>query len=434
LTWHIVVETGSETGALPSPPTGDPKFTVALGESSHPAFVPNNVIATIGDVLGRRPPVAAVDLVHLAMAVYASDLRVNRKHSLDRWSRALVLHAPVADPQRWAGCAEKLARMLRFLTGDQWEFSFRGRAVSEGRDQAIDVALPQVVSLFSGGLDSLVGAVDLLAKGSRVALVAHHGAGITNSVQTNVLNSLTAAFKDQVTPLPFYVQPARFPTDDGERSMRGRSFLFLALGAAVAATLGGGHTLVVAENGLISVNVPLSLSRTGSSSTRTTHPYYLELFREFLAEIGLSVALSTPYRFQTKGEMLRSCSRVDVLRAAAPLTMSCSHPEAGRFRGHSPVVHCGYCVPCIIRRAALRAGELPEGEYSVDVIKAAPPANTLTGRDLRAFQMAIERMRDARKSRFLFDVLRTGPLPAADAAKYADVYRRGMGEVSALLA
>jgi hypothetical protein len=215
--------------------------------------------------------------------------------------------------------------------------------------------------------------------------------------------------------------------------MRSRSILFLSLGIAVAATLGGGTPLHVAENGLISLNVPLTPSRNGSSSTRTTHPHFLGLFREFLAALELNVPIETSYRFKTKGEMLRDCRDQELLRAAAAGSMSCSHPESGRFRYHSLSRHCGYCVPCIIRRASLHAAGLPQSQYSVDVLTHPPGADTDTGRDLRAFHMALERLRDAQPTRFLFDVMSTGPLPPSDAAQYADVYLRGMAEVRGLL-
>ena len=40
--------------------------------------------------------------------------------------------------------------------------------------------------------------------------------------------------------------------------------------------------IIVPENGYISLNIPLTYSRIGSSSTRTTHPYYFELLNQLL--------------------------------------------------------------------------------------------------------------------------------------------------------
>ncbi|MHC5720555.1 MAG: hypothetical protein ACYTX0_53180, partial [Nostoc sp.] len=121
----------------------------------------------------------------------------------------------------------------------------------------------------------------------------------------------------------------------------------------VANLFPGQKPLVVAENGLISLNVPLTHSRIGSLSTRTTHPHFLSLYQKILSSLGLVTSIELPYKFFTKGEMLANVKNKEVLESTANLSMSCSHPEAGRFRQGSPSHHCGYCVPCIIRRAAL---------------------------------------------------------------------------------
>ncbi|MEO2091183.1 MAG: hypothetical protein ABGY75_17105, partial [Gemmataceae bacterium] len=58
-------------------------------------------------------------------------------------------------------------------------------------------------------------------------------------------------------------------------------------------------------------------------------------------------------------------------------------------------------------------------------------AGTETGKDFRAFEMALARQRDGFRS--LLDVLGSGPLPPEDATAYADVYQRGMDEVRQFL-
>ena len=52
--------------------------------------------------------------------------------------------------------------------------------------------------------------------------------------------------------------------------------------------------LIVPENGFISINVPLTFARSGSSSTRTTHPYYFKLFQELLLNLGLNIEIFNP--------------------------------------------------------------------------------------------------------------------------------------------
>ena len=55
---------------------------------------------------------------------------------------------------------------------------------------------------------------------------------------------------------------------------------------------------------------------------------------------------------QTKGEMMRTCKDLDFLNAHYQDTLSCSHPDQGRWTGET-VGHCGECLPCTIRKAAI---------------------------------------------------------------------------------
>ena len=87
-----------------------------------------------------------------------------------------------------------------------------------------------------------------------------------------------------------------------------------------------GIILFVCENGFISVNPPLTNTRLGSLSTRTAHPVFLKLFQRLLDAADLRVHIENPYRFKTKGEMLKECSDQEFLKKNAHITTSC-----GRF-------------------------------------------------------------------------------------------------------
>ena len=39
--------------------------------------------------------------------------------------------------------------------------------------------------------------------------------------------------------------------------------------------------ILVPENGVISINVPLTVRRVGTLSTRTTHPYFIQEIQKF---------------------------------------------------------------------------------------------------------------------------------------------------------
>lgn len=404
MNWHVITRIGAADGFEPTIPASDPSVLAAIERPDDPWLVRNNVLSRIEDKTGAAPQPAAVDLLYLAMAVYAADLRIPRRLTLDRWSRDIIVHFPVQDISLWSAQVPHVENMLGFLTGDRWSLMLRDRPASRSEGKAPTLDYVQRVCLFSGGLDSLIGAADILADGQSVALVGHHGAGTTNSVQDRVLSAINGKYGAAAVPFMFYVQPPKRKIKDGEPSMRSRSFLFFSMGAAVSSALGG-KPLIVAENGLISLNVPLTSSRNGSLSTRTTHPHYMSMFMDLLCSLGLANDVDLPYRFCTKGEMIKNTREPSLLAETARLTMSCSHPEAGRFRGFSPNDHCGYCVPCIIRRAAMHAAGLVDASYNVDVRTKEPDYREEAGRDCRAFRMALERLHGMTLGRAMFKVL-----------------------------
>nr|VFK21105.1 MAG: Queuosine biosynthesis protein QueC [Candidatus Kentron sp. LPFa] len=120
----------------------------------------------------------------------------------------------------------------------------------------------------------------------------------------------------------------------------------------------GNHkTLLVPENGFISLNVPLTPLRVGSLSTRTTHPWFIQKIQGVFDACRFPVRIENPYQFKTKGEMFAECQNPELLRKLAAHSMSCSRST----RLHQ---HCGRCVPCLIRRAAfVRAGIHDETPY-----------------------------------------------------------------------
>jgi hypothetical protein len=240
------------------------------------------------------------------------------------------------------------------------------------------------------------------------------------------------SIREQASFFQSWLSLPKEPERASEITTRGRSILFLGLGIAVADGLKG-ERLVVPENGLISLNVPLTNSRLGSLSTRTTHPCLMKLFRELLASIGVDVSVDLPYRFHTKGEMLGKCANPRLVEPGLAATVSCSHPGAARFAGRSPNVHCGYCVPCLVRRAAAASTGLSDPtDYIADDLSR--PLGGDRGSDLRALSMALDRY--AKEPPELMDVLVSGPLPGSDEelGAYLDVFRRGLDEVRSSLA
>lgn len=442
-TFHILLQNHPDDGYVPPFEGEDQLLRIPLYPlADQPPLIGENIFTLLNNHAFTLEA-QTWDLMRLALAVYASDQYVSRaKHGYQGWSRYLRCYIPVADPARWNEVKATLETLLSFLSGDFWTFEFRQEQAE--LYTAYEPANPQDLShvcLFSGGLDSLVGAVELIEAGERTALISHYKRGGAESPSQDALIS---AFQAQYAPelfahFQFYVQPMhKHPMAVGkENSQRARSFLFVCLGIAIANSLGGGVPLIIPENGLISLNVPLTVTRVGTHSTRTTHPFYLHTFSQLLQGLGIGVSLENPYQFLTKGEMLQRKAQSPLVQGHFQLTNSCSHPDIMRRARQRPNQHCGYCIPCIIRRAALHTIGLQDDYYFKDIISDPPSPVTEPGNNLQAFQLALRRISGKVDDQLLFEVLRSGPLSFFDQDQLRDsiqLYRRGMEEVSQLLA
>jgi hypothetical protein len=439
MTWHVVCLGGTQDVFAP-PDQGDGVIEVPFDSPGHPAALQSS-IAEVFAQLGRRPSSAAADLLRAAIGAYTADLRISRDTGYDRWTRDIVLYLPVEERTRWAAATTILEQLLAFLSGDRWTIElrptnarYRPNQLPPGK-RVKRSALPasRAVSLFSGGLDSYIGAIDLLEKDERAIFVGHHAAGLgpTSVSQESAHTVLRSTYGLRRAPLlQFWVTPPVGYAGNSETTTRSRSILFLALGIAVVDALNA-QELVVPENGLISLNVPLTPSRMGSFSTRTTHPYLMALLRDLLKALQLDFKVELPYRFATKGEMMANCANQEVLMRGLDKTMSCSHPGVGRWSGSSPNQHCGRCLPCLIRRAAITATRTDPTIYTWQGWSQS--LSEVEGGDLRAVGIALDRY--SRESPGLHDVLVPGPLPGTDEEllAYLGVFQRGINELRRFL-
>jgi 7-cyano-7-deazaguanine synthase in queuosine biosynthesis len=320
-----------------------------------------------------------------ALGVWAADKLQPRHAAPDAWTRELTLHLP-ASPE-WLPLAPRLGRLLNFLTGDDWTLKMREAPIDLGfkGEWPLDWR-PDGVMLFSGGLDSLVGALDFLEAGPRLLLLSHYDFGQLAGIQQTLAAQLTHHYgPERVHHLGIRVQFPQAP----ELSLRSRSLLYLALGLTAAASFGPTTPLIIPENGWISLNPPLTWNRLGSCSTRTTHPYFLEQLTGLWRAAGLSTPLVNPYQDLTKGEMVRRCRHRELLGQLFGGSVSCARPVVSRWQ-RAPAGSCGYCYPCLMRRAALNVLGWDRGkDYWRDVLtEPSILAHRVRGRDLRALLLA----------------------------------------------
>lgn len=182
------------------------------------------------------PSEIGIDLLVLGALVYAADTRIARAtEAQDGWTREIRISLPVSDVAAWERARPVIDRALGFLSGDRWETEFRTRPVGKGRlvgDAPLLNTDLRGVNLFSGGLDSLIGAIDSLAADERPLLVSHAGEGAGSKAQYLCHAALKAKFprrRFEWVRLPMVFAHDLAEGVGSETSTRARSFLFFAL-------------------------------------------------------------------------------------------------------------------------------------------------------------------------------------------------------------
>lgn len=286
----------------------------------------------------------AWDFLSLSLAVVTADFAEPRDYSPDGWTREFELTVAVTEPDFWATQTTQIEAALAFLTTDRWRLQFVAGGEAYGTPPEPTLPAEESVVLLSGGLDSLIGAIDLVRSGKKPLAVSQIVRGDAEK---------QVQFAQRLGPLKHLKlnHNAITPENQSSLSQRSRSLIFVAFGVAAATTLasyydGGDVPLFICENGFIAINPPLTAARLGSLSTRTAHPLFLKRIQGVLDACGIRVKLDNPYRHQTKGEMLASCVDQPLITELAASSTSCA-----RFLRHG-YRHCGRCMPCQIRRAA----------------------------------------------------------------------------------
>ena len=138
----------------------------------------------------------AFDIFLIGCCVYGIDILLPRKDfSTNGWSRDIEVEFPVESPEVFEKGKTELEHLLSFLTGDEWNISFTKRKVTslcmfKPRAKVFTDRYRQSfnkVSLFSGGLDSLVGVIDHLSSSKdKIVLVSHYDAAFKGAKSTKI--------------------------------------------------------------------------------------------------------------------------------------------------------------------------------------------------------------------------------------------------------
>lgn len=325
------------------------------------------------EALGQVPTLNT-DFLRLAALVFFCDRTVKRPKPMLR--REFDLEVAVSDPSRWSPHSERLAALLDLLTGDHWTLGWKRRREAR-RSRVADVDPHDVCLLFSGGADSVSGAVAAHAKGLDPLLVSHSDSNAIKGQQNAARSALGGAIEKSFGHVHWRFARAQHQVGSNEKfrdepSRRSRSLLFIALGAAVKGAVEG-SSLWVAENGFTSLNPPLVPESGGALSTRTTHPAFLLGLSEVLGDVGVDLTFNNIFVEKTKGEVFADvAARLGAETAAVLLssTHSCGKAPQG-LKSIPPSIHCGLCLGCLVRRGAFKAASLgDETRYAVNELSA----------------------------------------------------------------
>lgn len=338
-------------------------------------------IERLSKKLAQDIPDLLVDLVEIATYVYCADQLTRRETPFmtamgSSWRRRFRFVVPVRRPEIWMlpEVRAGLVSTLRFLSEDEYAFDFRKstrkiplQSYLPFEEPPLSGDVPMEVVLFSGGLDSLAGAVQaVLADATTVLLVSHQSSNMIASKQRELVSNLRSRSEGRK------VQHVSIVIGKGgqaavEYTQRTRSFLFAALGFVVARM----HSLCrlqFYENGVVSINLPLSDHIIGARASRTTHPQFLKSCGDlFSILIERRFEISNPYLWWTKADVVRSLFENNCADLISSSFSCASVREATRIGKH-----CGVCSQCVDRRFGILAAGLEaydvSGNYSFDLL------------------------------------------------------------------
>ncbi len=390
-------------------------------------------VSTVGSRLlediqdaGMSPRAAAWDFLSLALAVNAADHVFERSASPDGWTRVIELELALSEPAPFQAATQDIERALRFLTGDFWRLTFVDGGYPPPRPRVSVAHDADCVALLSGGLDSLIGAIDVTTQGRQPLFVSHVSRG-DKEKQLEFAARLGREGNHVQWNQNIWLKP---PNREAEPSTRARSIVFFAFAAIAADHLARVRAMpqievFVPENGLISLNVPLNAGRAGSLSTKTTHPVFMQRLQALWSNLRIPAVLRLPYSTKTKGEMLRACADQAVLTELGGQSTSC-----GRFLKHG-LRHCGRCVPCMVRRASFLQAGLADTtvEYVHRDLRAAQREQGAD--DVRALATAVLKLEQHGVRAFTAGQFAFAAPPQR--REFEGVVERGLGEVGVLL-
>lgn len=287
------------------------------------------------------------DAMVVAAAIEFGDRIVKRpSHG---WRRNISLRIPVHDPKLWDSSAifGALHEAIGFLTGDQWQISFKKRnsEASAPKQDHLDFDFKaSTILAYSDGMDSLAVGAIVSDKIGQELIRVRVGADLPKSQRK----------RQAFTAVPYKIQ---IPCNDKETSARNRGFKF-AMISAIAAYLSGADEIVIPESGQGAIG-PALISVGHAYPDYRNHPLFTKRMELFVSALfGQSIKYVFPRLWSTKGETLREF--VTITDSTDWIsTKSCwRSSQWSSIAGHRR--QCGICAACMLRRLSVHAAGLED--------------------------------------------------------------------------
>lgn len=275
------------------------------------------------------------DLLGLIMSLHYIECQEPREHKLALKTRFV---------DEFRTIKKDLEGLFLSLTGKSIELIFR-LAPAKGSQAVLNDRKSRDPILFSGGVDSISGAIKVLSENSESVLLHINSSKSIFGKVRKILND--EAFNGTIT----YCINARI------KSRRRRSFfsntrglLFATAGYVVSKVLRG-KKVVFCENGAQMLDIIMgSLAYNNAVSTQNTNPRYLQAIENLLCDFeGTKFSIDCPLRNKTKSEAISEYLNDRLLQKS----WSC-------YSARSRSRMCGSCWNCFTTNMSAFAAGFPE--------------------------------------------------------------------------
>ena len=344
---------------------------------------PNNIRLILNNIKGIiNKDELAIDLLRIASYVYIGDCQISRgglKDPFDeQWNKSLHFYIPVLNPEFWnqKTIKENLQDTLSFLVGHKYDFDFSSLSKKDRKlfldvinKKTISREPVECISMFSGGIDSLLSTVQLLEKKLHPLLLTHEATAKLGHYRSSLVEELNKSYNKRLThweiPISNHNQSAK------ENTQRSRGFLYAVIGLCYARCLGL-KNVFLSDNGIVSFNLKHSAQNIGTLITRSTNPRFIEFVNSLSSAIwGNRDApeVENSLLWYTKADVIKELKD---LHKANWLSLSTSCAATMFINKAEP--YCGVCSQCVDRRFAVEWNKLsndeePRFHYKVDIFR-----------------------------------------------------------------